>query len=296
MTKTVAVFGATGAQGAPVVREALARGMTVRAIARDASEITQMHPDAVATAATLDDSEALVAALDGVDAAFLHLPLPTGPDAAQTWMGAFLQAAHKVALPLLVYTTSGPTGDRFPSSVVVDGGTAGIEALLGSGIPTIVLQPALYLENLLPPVFVPRLREEGILDYPPVPSDLKVQWTSHADQGRIAAAALDRPELAGKACEIGTPEALTGAALAALLADHLGRDVRFDPITPDVFGARVGEAMGNPGVSFALSDLYGSVAKLSGDEMRVDTGAVEQTFGVKLRTVADHIGGWPKEV
>lgn len=295
MTKTVAVFGATGAQGAPVVREVLARGMTVRAVARNESDVAKLHPGAVATTATLDDPDTLAAALDGVDAAFLHLPLPTGPDSAQTWMGAFLQAAHKVGLPLLVYTTGGPTGDRFPSSVVVNGGTAGMNTLLGSGIPTIVLQPALYLENLLPPVFVPRLRDEGILDYPPVPADLKVQWTSHADQGRIAAAALDRPELAGKAYEIGTPEALTGADLAALLAKHLGRDVRFDAITPEVFGARVGEAMGNPGVAFALIDLYGSVAQLSGEEMRVDTGAVEQTFGVTLGTVADHIAGWPKQ-
>ncbi len=294
MTKTVSIFGATGAQGAPVVREAIARGMTVRAVARDAAKVAQAHPQAEAVAATLEDEASLVAALTGVDAAFLHLPMPTAPDAQQKWLTAFIGAAHQAQLPLLVYTTGGATGERFPSSVVIDGGTAGMNALLGCGIPTIVLQSVVYLENLLPPIFVPRLRSEGVLDYPPLPRDLKVQWTSLDDQARIAAAALDRPDLAGKAYEIGTPDALNGDDLAAVLGDHLGRPVKFDPMTPDAFGLRVGNAIGNAGAAFALADSYGAIAKMHSDAMAVDTAQIEQTFGVTLDRVADHIGRWPK--
>lgn len=294
MTKTVSIFGATGAQGAPVVREALARGMAVRAVARDAAKVAQAHPKAQAVAATLDNEASLVAALTGVDAAFLHLPMPTGPDAQQTWLTAFIGAAHKAKLPLLVYTTGGATGERFPSSVIIEGGTAGMNALLGCGIPTSVLQPVVYLENLLPPIFMPRLHTEGVLDYPPLPRDLKVQWTSHDDQARIVAAALDRPDLAGKAYEIGTPDALTGDDLAALLGDHFGRPVHFDPMTPDAFGLRVGNAIGNPGAAFALADSYGAIAQMHGDAMAVDTAHVEETFGVTLDRVADHIARWPK--
>lgn len=295
MTNTVAIFGATGAQGAPVVTEALAKGLNVRAVARDADKAAATHPGAEGFAAVLTDEDAIAAALDGVDAAFLHLPMPSGPDDAQNWMKAFVGAAHRVKLPLLVYVTGGPTGERFPSSVVVDGGTAGVNALLGCGIPTIVLQSAIYLENLLPPFFVPRLREEGVLDYPPAPETLRFQWTSHLDQARIAVAALQRPDLAGKAYEIGSPDALTGSELAELVADWIGRDVRFEPATPEAFGAHVGNVLNNPGVAFALTDLYGAVAKLDGDAMTVDTRAIEKTFDVKLTSVADHIASWPKD-
>lgn len=294
MPKTIAVFGSTGAQGAPVVVEALEQGMNVRAIATDAERVSQIHPDAHPVAAKLDDMDAITNALRGVDAAFLHLPMPIGPDDIQNWMAAFVAAAHEVKLPLLVYTTGGPTGDRFPPSTVVDSGTEGMKALLNCGIPTIVLQPAIYLENLLPPVFVPQLRGEGVLDYPPVAPDLKVQWTSHVDQARIAVAALGRPDLAGRHFEIGTPDALTGPDLAQLLGQWLERDVTFDPITPAEFGQRVGDAIGNPGAAFALMDLYGSIAQLQGSEMAVDTGAVENTFGVSLMSVADHIKRWSK--
>jgi len=291
-SKTFAIFGATGAQGSPVVKEALAKGHTVRAIARDAAKIASHHPDAIAVAADLSDEDAVAKALEGVDAAFLHFPMPSGPDDSQNWAAAFFSAAHKVNLPLLVYVTGGPSGDRFPSSVIVDATTQGMNAVLGSGVPSIVLQSAVYLENLQPEIFLPDLRSKGRLDYPPIPQGLKMQWTSHKDQATLAVAALSRPDLAGNAFEIGSPQALTGADLAELIQVWVGRDVTFDPMTPDEFGTRVGDAIGSPGATFALGDLYGAIAKLNGEDMAVDTDALETMFNVKLTAVADHIKSW----
>jgi len=292
MSQTVAIFGATGAQGAPVAREALAKGMSVRAVARDAAKIAPMHPGAQAVAADLNDVDDLTRALEGVDAAFFHLPLPGGPDDSQTWLKAFITAAHAARLPLLVYSTSGPSGKRFPSSMVIDGTTAGANAVAACGIPAIILQPAIYLENLLPPVFSPRLRTEGIADYPPLRQGQKIMWTSHNDQAAIAVAALGRPELAGNSYEIGSPDALTGAQLAVVLGEWLGRPVNFDPITPAEFGQRVGDAFGNQGLALALTDLYGALARLPDDGMDVDIQSLEETFGVSLTSVADHVKGW----
>lgn len=294
MQKTVAIFGATGAQGAPVVTQALAKSMIVRAIGRDADKIKRMHPDAEAVVASLDDADAIAAALDGVDAAFLHLPMPQNPEDPQTWLKSFIAAAHRVSLPLMVYTTSGPTGARYTSSAVIDGGTTGMQVVLGCGVPAIVLQPAIYLENLLPEIFLPNLRSEGVLDYPPLPATTRVQWTSHQDQACIAVAALARPDLAGNSYEIGSPDALTGPELAELVGKWVNRPVRFDPISPAAFGQRIGDAIGSPGAAFALGDLYGSLEKLSGNEMVVETKALEQIFNVALTTVADHLASWPK--
>ncbi len=292
MNKTVAIFGATGAQGAPVVEEALAKGMTVRAVARDIEKLAQMHPNAIAVAADLGDADAIGKALDGVDAAFFHLPLPSGPEDPQKWLGAIITAANQAELPLLVYSTSGPAGEKYPSSMVIDGATQGAGAILNCGIPAIVLKPAIYLENLLPPVFAPSLREKGIADYPPLRQGQKIMWTSHLDQARIAVAALARPDLAGNSFDIGSPDAVTGKELAVLLAGWLGRPVKFDPVTPTEFGQRVGEILGNPGIAMALTDLYGALGELPDDGMVVDTGALENAFGVSLTSIEDHIKGW----
>lgn len=74
MTKTVAILGATGAQGAPVVIEALAKGFTVRAVARDAEKFSKMHPKAEAFIAALDDEDTIARALNGVDAVSCIFP------------------------------------------------------------------------------------------------------------------------------------------------------------------------------------------------------------------------------
>ena len=294
MSQTVAIFGATGAQGTPVVREAIAKGLTVRAVARDAAKIQAMHPEAQAVAATLDDEAALIAALDGVEAAFVHLPMPQSPEDPQNWMTALFTAAHKVSLPLLVYTTSGTSGSRYPSSVMIDGYTAGTQAVLNSDIPTIVLQPTVYLENLQPDLFLPQLKSEGVLDYPPLPNSIKVTWTSHLDQAKVAVAALSRPDLAGNSYEIGTPAALTGDELAELLSGWVGKRVTYQPMSPADFGDRVAQAIHNPGAGFALSDLYGALAKMGDDDMVIDLAKIEETFGVTLTPVADHIKSWEK--
>ena len=288
----VTIFGATGAQGAPVVDEALAKGLLVRAVARDADKVAEKHPRAAAFSADLKNEDAIAMALDGVDAAFLHLPMPSGPDDARTWMGAYMKAAYRVTLPLMVYTTGGPTGGRYPSSTIIDAATQSLEAVRNSGIPAIALQPAIYLENLLPAFFLPKMRTEGIVDYPPVRESMRVQWTSHIDQARIAVAALRRPDLAGQAFEIGSPGPLTGPELAVALGRWVGRDLAFAPGTAAEFGALVGEVLNNPDMGFALADIYGALAKMEDDAMVVDTDALQTLFDVKLTSAVDHIATW----
>ena len=295
MTFTVAVFGANGAQGAPVVTEAQAKGFTVHAVARDATKIVKMHPRAKAFAADLNDQSAIAKALNGVDAAFFHLPMPSGPDDVPGWMAAFMGAAHQVKLPFMVYTTSGPSGPRYPSSTIIDAATQGLEAVLASGIPTVALKPAVYLENLLPPIFLPRMRSEGVVDYPPLPAEMKVQWTSHLDQARIAVAALQRPDLAGQSFDIGSPGAMTGAELVAALRLWVARDLSFQPSTPAEFGQRVADVIGSPSAAFALNDTYSALASMGETDMVVDTAGLEQLFGITLTNAADHIAAWPKE-
>ena len=292
MKKSVAIFGATGAQGAPVVTAALARDLKVRAVARDLDKIKVMHPEAIPFSASLDDVDLITQALQGVDAAFLHLPMPIGPDDAQNWLGNFMIAAKRASLPLLVYTTSGPSGTRYPESMMIAASTGGMQAIMNSGIPTIVLQPSIYLENLQSEMIVPKLHSQGILDYPPLDASTQIQWTSHYDQALIAASALTRPDLAGNAYEIATPGNLTGEELANALAVWVKSPVSFAPLSPEAFGQRVGDAIGNPGAAFALTDLYTSLAKMRTDDMQVSLAQIEEVFDVQLTLIQDHLANW----
>jgi uncharacterized protein YbjT (DUF2867 family) len=65
MTQTVAVVGGTGTLGAPVVRELLARGATVRVLSRNATDVPE---GATHHRADLTSGEGLAQALAGADA------------------------------------------------------------------------------------------------------------------------------------------------------------------------------------------------------------------------------------
>lgn len=293
MKTVVAVFGATGAQGFPVVKRARLRGLEVRAVARNAEAVRARFGDEVqAAAADLADVDAIAVALNGVQAAFFHLPIARSPDEPARFLSNFLRAAQQVRLPQLVFTTSGSAGARYRRAVLIDGNTQAAKAVLAGPVPAVVLQPTLYLENLQVPLFVPLLHQGGILDYPPLLPQQKLSWTSHWDQAEIAVAALQRPDLAGRSFEIASVAAVTGGELAQHLEVWTGKAVVYRPLTPAQFGARVAEALANPGVAALLAELYEALQALGPAGMQIETEALERTFDVKLQTVAQRIGSW----
>jgi NAD(P)H dehydrogenase (quinone) len=274
----IAIFGATGAQGKPVVEQAISQGLNVRAVSRSG-----------AFAVDLNQQASIEAVLQGVDAAFLHLPMPQSPDQPVQWLTNFINAAHAVRLPHLVFSTSGYGSEGFRSSPIIDGNKAATQALLNCGIPTIVLQPTIYLENLQVGLFVPQLRESGALDYPPLPLQFAVHWTSQRDQAIIACAALQRPDLAGQCFPIASHQALNCSELAVILRDLLDRPVAFTPLSPSAFGDRVASAIGNPGIGFVLGDMYAAVAQSQPSTTRIDVEKIEAIFGVKLGSVSSRL-------
>ena len=64
-----------------------------------------------------------------------------------------------------------------------------IDGVTGSGVPTAVVAPRLYLENLLLPVVLAPTREEGVLRYP-LPTSFPVSWSSHLDVAEVVARLL----------------------------------------------------------------------------------------------------------
>ncbi len=296
MRDPVTIFGATGAQGSAVVAAALARGLRVRAVARDAGAVARRWGAAVeAAAADLDDADAVARVLDGAAAAFAHPPLPDRPDATAARVAALTAGARRAGLPLLVFSTSGPTGARYPATPLIAGNNAAAQAVLAGAASAIVLTPTVYADNLRVPLFAPRLTAEGVLDYPPMRPSQRLSWTTHADHGLIAAAALGRPDLAGRAHEIASLGPLAGPALAAALGPWLGRPARFAPDIPAAFGARVEAALGMPGLGAALAGLYAAIGALPDDGAIVDAEAAAARFGVALRPLAEQIAAWPRD-
>ncbi|MEV0320226.1 NmrA/HSCARG family protein [Streptomyces sp. NPDC050658] len=223
---TVAVTGATGAQGGATARALLAAGHRVRALTR--------HPDA-ASADTLrglgadirladfDDRASLDAALTGADALFA-VTTPFGTDTAtETRQGKALVDAAVTARLGHVVLTSAAHADRGTGIPHYESKHAVERYLRAAGVPWTVIAPAAFMDNYATGWTLDGLREDAFAW--PMPADTPFALISAADIGAFAAAAFGRrDEFVGRRLDIAS-DVRTPAQIADALAAATGRPV-----------------------------------------------------------------------
>jgi len=120
-----------------------------------------------------------------------------------------------------------------------------------------------------------------------------MRFVSVEDQAAVAAAALRRPDLAGRTLPIG--RRLTGHELAEGLSSGLGRTIRHVATTPQDLAAVVGPLMGEQ-VAQVLEDDYGFIgSRPAALGLDADPGASHRELGVGTTPVAEwaRAQDWP---
>jgi uncharacterized protein YbjT (DUF2867 family) len=275
---TYVIHGATGAQGAPVVAALAAAGKPVTALTR--------NPDvAVAgarvVAAGYSSTEALTEAYRGADGVFVHLPI-TSEGQRQTYARNIVAAVREARPARVVFSTSGmPTGT---------GGTADLMAsgLADSGVPHAVIVPTLYLENLLMPYVIDTVREQGVLPYP-IRADLPISWASHLDIADAVVALFDRHDVTG-VVSVGQYPAITGADLAQAFGAHFGKNVVFEPITPEQMRTSIAPVIGE-GPAADVAGMYAAMSTLA-DRSITPENSAQKLLDITPRTT----GQWLADI
>ncbi|MBV0911065.1 SDR family oxidoreductase [Anianabacter salinae] len=224
----VAVFSATGDQGLAQVHALVKAGHTVTAIARR-PEAAALPEGVTPCAADYADHDSLRAAMDGAEAVLLNLP-STSFQAAEPLIDATRviakAAAESPTLQTLVFNTSMPVPKVRMNIAAQDARLEMREILLASGAPVIVVQPVVYIDNLLKAWAWPEIDRENLIHYPHEET-LEVCWICHADLASLMVAAAERPHLAGRVLDVGGPEAIRGPDLARRLGAVWNRPLRF---------------------------------------------------------------------
>lgn len=282
----LAVFGATGTQGHPVVEAALEGGLEVRAVSRDAADAAEKLSERVDVfEADLLDRDSVVAALEGMDAVFFHLPqLPESADPVAA-VDHVVAAAKGHGVKRVVFTTGGWCGDNMAAGEFVSAMRALSRRVLEAGSPAVVLRPTLYLANLVWPHLIRQIRDLGQLTYPPFSTQRRLNWTATEDQGRIAVACL-HADVAGEVIDIASPEPVSGPELCRMLAAVYGREVHFAPQTIEDFADTMARISGSAHMGRMMAEFYASLDALEGDGPLVDTAALEHRLGVQLTPVS----------
>lgn len=248
----IAIFSATGDQGLAQVRAATAAGHEVTAIARR-PEAVELPQGVRPMPADYADHASLAAAIDGAEAVLLNLP-STSFQASEPLERATQAIAEAVAesdtVQMLVFNTSMPVPGHEMGIKAQDARLRMRRTILESGVPAAIIQPVVYIDNLLKAWAWPMIEKEHLINYPHGET-LDVCWICHDDLAQLMLAAAERPHLAGRILDVGGPEPIRGPDLARRLGRVWNLPLRFESMPLDTCG----EVMANVFRNTATLDL-----------------------------------------
>lgn len=267
--KVIAIAGATGSQGSGLVRAILDDpdgGFSARAITRDvnspkAKELARLGADVVA--GDVDDLESLKRAFTGAYGAFCvtfywaHM----SPDREIANAKALATAAKSTGIQHAIWSTLEDvrkfvplTDNRMPTiqgkykCPHFDTKGESNHFFTDLGVPVTFLQTTFYWDNLIFFGLGPKKGSDGTLAITFPMGNSRLAGIASEDIGKCAYEIFKRgKEFVGRTVSI-AGEHLTCAQMAAKLSRALGKEIRYNEVTPEVyrsFGFPGADDMGN---------------------------------------------------
>ncbi len=305
--KIIAVAGATGAQGGGLVRAIQndkSGGFVARALTRDvnspkAKALERMGAEVVS--ANVDDRDSLKEAFQGAYGAFCvtffweHL----SPEKENAHAKALAGAARSAGVQHVIWSTLEDTRRFVP---VAD---ARMPTLMGrykvphfdakgeadqffKGLPVTNLLTTFYWDNLIG--MGPKKGPDGTLVFTLPIADKTIAGIVAEDIGKCAYGIFKRgQEFVGKTIGI-AGELLTGKQIAAALAAALGREIRYSPVTPEMF-----RGVGFPGAA-DLGNMFQFYAEFESHFAETRDIALARSLNPSLQTLAEWLAANAKRI
>jgi uncharacterized protein YbjT (DUF2867 family) len=299
--KTIAVVGATGAQGGGLVRAILDDpngGFGVRAITRNPdSEAARAlaRAGAEVVAADVDDETSLARALAGAHGAYFvtfywaHF----SPDKEIAEVRGMARAAKAAGIAHAIWSTLEDTrqwvplsDDRMPTLMGrfkvphFDAKGESNHFFTDEGVPTTFLLTSFYWDNLIHFGMGPKKDADGKLAFTLPTGNAKLAGIAAEDIGKCAYGIFRRGTgLVGKTVGI-AGEHLTGSEMASALGKALGQEVRYNAVTPEQY-----RAFGFPGAD-DLGNMFQFYRDFEADFCRARDPAVARSLNPALQTFA----------
>jgi uncharacterized protein YbjT (DUF2867 family) len=216
--KRILITGATGNLGRALVPALRAKGINVRAAARN---VGKLGPSVGIEPVLLDYENHAThkAALQDVDALFLMAP-PLDPEAPAK-LNPLIDLAKTLGVCHIVFNSAlgVDAAEQAPLRIVE-------RYLMASGVPYTILRPNFFMENFSTGFLAPTVKQGGIFL---AAADGKTSFISVADIAEVAAAAFVQG-LVSKEYNLTGQEALNHNQVAAAISKVSGKPIKYQAI------------------------------------------------------------------
>jgi uncharacterized protein YbjT (DUF2867 family) len=305
--KVIAVVGATGAQGGGLVRAILNdpnSDFAARVLTRDvngakAKEFARLGADVVA--ADVDNPESLKKAFEGAYGAFCvtffweHF----SPEKEMAEAKAMAEAAKATGLRHVIWSTLEDTRKWVPLSdnrmptlqgkykvPHFDGKGESDHFFKDAGVPTTFLLTSFYWDNFIHFGMGPKKGSDGKLAITFPMADKKLPGIAAEDIGKCAYGIFKKGnEFVGQTVAL-SGENLTGAQLAAVFTEVLGKEVGYNSVPPDVYR----------GFGFPGADDLGNMFQFKRDFEEYFCGVRNPNFARSLNPSLQNFKTWLTQI
>lgn len=261
--QTILVTAGTGKVGRRVAEELAAKGIQVRIGSRSADIPFDW-----------EDRDTWPAVLDGVSAAFLMYTPDIGDPRAGETIRSFSELAVAAGVRRLVLLSARGETQAEPAET----------AVRESGAEWTVLQAAWFNQNFDEGVFTDMIHG-GALAFPA--GQVLEPFVDAADLADVAVLALTEDGHAGQTYDLTGPRLLSFGDATQTIAEAIGRDIAYIPVTGEEFGAALKAEFGMPDPEVAgMLDIFATL--LDGRNAHV-TDTVRRLLGRDPIDFADYV-------
>ncbi|MEM0578219.1 SDR family oxidoreductase [Flavobacterium polysaccharolyticum] len=211
----ILVFGATGSQQFNVISEGIKKGAEVIAATSSEKSFDKLkQAGATPVLANLSDADKMMEVTKGIDAIAFMIPvsLPNPLDGLQ-YAKNVIDAAKENDVKKIVWNVS---GWLVPQKIGIPGEDVKLDIrdyLINSGLDYVIIQPSIYMENMMGPFCAPFIKNEKKLAYP-TPEIMPIGWIASRDVSAFVVEAIYNENLKADSFQISGLENLNGNDLA----------------------------------------------------------------------------------
>jgi len=234
--KKILVFGAAGSQQFNVIPEGIKKGAEVIAATTSEKSFEKLkQAGALPIIANLNDADKLLEITKGIDAIAFMIPVSlTNPFDGLQYAKNVIDAAKENSIKKIVWNASSWLESQKVGSPFDDMKLDVREYLKNSGMDYVIIEPGIYMENMMGPFCAPFVTNEKKLAYP-APEAMPIGWIASRDVSAFVVEAIYNDKLKADSFQISGLENLKGNDLAEQFSKGAGEKIVYYTQQPKEF-------------------------------------------------------------